>query len=55
MFKKLESPEMAKNELCLVCQVTPSSSQVCKEVQKPYSGRDDYLFWMSAQYFFSAA
>ena len=51
MFKKLETPEMAK-KLCLVCQVTPSSSQICKEVQKPYCGRDDYLFWMSAQYFF---
>ena len=49
---------MAKKKLCLVCQVTPSSSQICKEVQKPCCGRDDYLFWMSVQYnyiFFSAA
>ena len=51
MFKKLETPEMAKKN-CLVCQVAPSSSQICKEVQKRYGGRDDYLFWMSAQYFF---
>ena len=43
---------MVKNKLCLVCQVTPSSSQICKEVQMPYRRRDDYLFWMSAQYFF---
>ena len=51
---KLEAPEIAeKKKRCLVCQVTPSSSQICKEVQKPYCGRDDYLFWMSAQYFFS--
>ena len=49
---------MAKKKLCLVCQVMPSSSQLCKEVQKPCCGRDDYLFWMSVQYnyiFFSAA
>ena len=52
MFKKLETPEMAKKKLCLVCQVRPSSSQICKEVQKPYCGTDDYLFWMSAQHFF---
>ena len=43
---------MARKKFCLVCQVTPSSSQSCEEVQKPYSGRDVYLFWMSAQYFF---
>ena len=43
---------MARKKLCLVFQVTPSSSQICKEVQKPYCGRDVYLFWMSAQYFF---
>ena len=43
---------MARKKLCLVCQVTPSSSQICKEVKKPYCGRDDYLFRMSAQYFF---
>ena len=29
---------MAKN-LCLVCQLTPSSFQICQEVQKPYCGR----------------
>ena len=52
MFKNLETPEMAKKKLCLVCQVTPSSSQICKEVKKPHCGRDDYLFRMSAQYFF---
>ena len=41
------APEMAK-KLFLVCQVTPSSSQICKEVQKPCCGRgpDDYLFWI---------
>ena len=32
---KLEAPEMAKKKknLCLVCQVTLSSSQIFKEVQ----------------------
>ena len=55
---KLEAPEMADKTICLVCQVTPSSSQSCKEVQKPccQRGQDDYLFWMNAQNtFFSAA
>ena len=44
---------MAKN-LCLVCQLTPSSFQICKEVQKPCCGRgrNDYLFWMNAQKIF---
>ena len=45
---KVEAPEMAKKKnLCLVCQVTLSSSQICREVN-----RDDYLFWMNAQYIF---
>ena len=41
---------MVKKKLCLVHQVTPSSSQICEEVQKPCFGRDDYHFWMNAQY-----
>ena len=41
-----------KKKFCLVFQVTPSSSQICKEVQKPCCGRDDYLFWMNAQYIY---
>ena len=36
---KLDAPEMAKKALCLVCQVTPSSSQICKELQTPCCGR----------------
>ena len=48
---KLEAPEMAKKKtLWLVCQVTLSSSQICREVD-----RDDYLFWMNAQYIFFSA
>ena len=37
---------MAKN-LCLVCQLTPSSFQICQEVQKPYCGKGPGLlcFW----------
>ena len=31
--------EVAKKKIRLVCQVTPSSSQICKEVQKPCCGR----------------
>ena len=50
---KLEAPEMVKI-LCLVCQVTPSSSQICREVQNlaVEGGRDDQLFWMNAQNIF---
>ena len=48
-----------KKPFCLVIQVTPSSSQICREVQNlavVEGGRDDYLFWMNAQnIFFSAA
>ena len=36
---KFEAPEMAKKYICLVCQITPSSSQICKEVKKPCCGR----------------
>ena len=46
---------MAKKNLCLVCQVTPSWSQICKEVYKSLAvevGRDHFLFWMNAQYIF---
>ena len=28
-----------KKKPCLVCEVAPSSSQICKEVQKPCCGR----------------
>ena len=42
---KLEAPEIAKKKRCLVYQVTPSSSQICKEVQKPCCGRG--LEWLS--------
>ena len=31
--------EMVKKPICLACQVTPSSSQICKEVQKPCCGK----------------
>ena len=41
-----------KTNLGVVCQVTLSSSQICKEVQKPCCERDDYLFWMDAQYIY---
>ena len=43
---KLEAPELVKKNLSLVCQVTPSSSQICREVQNlaVEGGRDDYLF-----------
>ena len=46
---------MAKKTLCLVYQVTPSWSQICKEVYKSLAvegGRDHYLFWINAQYIF---
>ena len=51
---KLEAPELVKKNLCLVCQVTPSSSQICREVQNlaVEGGRDDDLFWMNAQNIF---
>ena len=35
---------MAKN-LCLVCQLTPSSFQIWKEVQKPYCERGPGLLY----------
>ena len=36
----LMAPQMAKkNPPLIVCQVTPSSSQTCKDVQKPCCGR----------------
>ena len=37
-----------------VRQLTPSSFQICKEIQKPCCGRgrDDYLFWMNSQNIF---
>ena len=48
---------MAK-KLCLVCQLTPSSFQICKEVRKPCRGRAQG--WLSfldecPKYIFSAA
>ena len=45
---------MAKKNPCLVCQLTPSSFQICKEVQKSCCGRgwDDDLFWRNAQNIF---
>ena len=51
---KLEVPELVKKNLCLVCQVTPSSSQICREVQNlaVEGGRDDHLFCMNAQNIF---
>ena len=52
MFKKLVTPVVAKKKLCLVCQVTPISSQIVKKYKSLTVERDDYLFWMSAQYFF---
>ena len=36
---KIRDPWDGKKTLCLVCQVTPSSSPICKEVQKPFCGR----------------
>ena len=52
MFKTLETRQMAKNKTLLSLQVMPSSSQICKEVQKPRFGRDDYLFWKNVQYIY---
>ena len=43
MFK-IRGPWDGK-KICLVCQVTPSSSQICKEVQKPCCGRGQE--WLS--------
>ena len=45
---------MDKKNLCLVCQVTPSTSQICREVQNlaVEGGRDDYLFWIMPKIFF---
>ena len=48
---------MAKKNLCLVCQVTPS----CLKFVKKYKSlavegdRDDYLLWMNAQYIYFLA
>ena len=56
---KLEASNLVKKNLCLVCQVTPSTSQICREVQNlaVEGGRDGYLVWVNAQnlFFFSAA
>ena len=49
---------MVKKKTNQVIQVTPSSSQICREVQNlaVEGGRDDYLFWMNGQnIFFPAA
>ena len=48
----IRGPWGRKKNLCLVCQVTRSSSQICKEVQKPSCGRDYCLFRMNAQNIF---
>ena len=37
--RRLEAPEIANKTSSLVHQATISSSQICKEVQKPYCGR----------------
>ena len=57
---KTKSPEESKKKknLCLFCQVTPSWSQICKEVFKSLAvegGWDHYLFWMGPIYIFLAA
>ena len=39
MFKIIRGPWDGQKTLCLVCQVTHSSSQICKEEQKPCCGR----------------
>ena len=39
-----------KKTLCLVCQVMPSSSQICKEVQKPCCGRGPGWLSLSLSY-----
>ena len=49
MFKKLEAPEMTKKTLLSLLS-NAQLAQICKEVQKPCCERDDYLFWMNAQY-----
>ena len=41
-----------KKMLSLPSNPHSSLSQICKEVQKSRCGRDDYLFWMNAQYIF---
>ena len=45
---------MFKFRGCLVCQVGPSPSQICKEVQKPplWKGAGKFFFWMNAQYIY---
>ena len=44
---------MEKKDLCLVCQVTPSWSQICKEVQKPCcSRRPGWLSFLDDNHFY---
>ena len=55
MFKIIRGPWDGQKNLCLVCQVTHSSSQICKEEQKPCCGRGQG--WLSffdecPEYFF---
>ena len=55
---KLEAHEMAKKPLLSLLSITPSWSQICKEVFKSLvveGGRDYYLFWMGPIYIFLAA
>ena len=41
---KLDAPEMAKKKtICLACQVTSSSSPICKEVQKDFCGKGAWM------------
>ena len=53
---KLETPEMAnKKNLCLVCQVTPSSSQVVEKYKTllwKETGTIIFFGWMPKIYFF---
>ena len=49
---------MAKKPLLSLLSITPSWSQICKEVFKSLvveGGRDYYLFWMGPIYIFLAA
>ena len=52
MFKIRGPSDGKKKNLCLVCQVTPTSSQICNEVQKlcPWKGAGMIIFFkMNAQ------
>ena len=58
MFK-IRGLRDGKKTLCLVCQVVPRSSQICKEVAKALLWKGTGMiifFWMNAQYiyFFSS-